>query len=123
MITRNRGGTWSAANVGAIVTLRAVRALSATTLLAVGDSGAMWMSTNSGAAWLPVTPHGLSANLRGISFVDANTGVVVGDDGLIIKTTDGGRSWARQSVNTFANLRAVFCHQDVDGSNWMAVGD
>ena len=74
---------------------------------AVGDSGTILKTTNSGRSWLPQT-SGTTNTLESVDFIDGNTGWVVGDGrgGVILKTTNGGTTWGKQDsgrilVSTF----------------------
>jgi photosystem II stability/assembly factor-like uncharacterized protein len=57
---------------------------------AVGSTGRILHSTDSGVTWTDQT-SGSSANLHDVSFAsDALTGITVGDGGVILRTTSGG---------------------------------
>lgn len=121
--TKNRGQVWTKTSVGAAVKLRSVAQIDRNKLIAVGLAGAMWMTTNGGTTWKNVTPPGLTENLNSVSFADIHNGAIVGDHGMILQTSDGGATWARQSLNAFVNLHAVYCVPPTEGFNWLAVGD
>jgi len=81
--------------------LEAVTA-SAQTLVAVGDNGAVYTSTN-GVNWKRQTP--LSQWLRGVAFGNS-TFVTVGENGLIA-TSPNGASWTNRPSGTTTNLNRV----------------
>ena len=74
-------------------TLRAVHALNANVLYAVGDAGAILKTTNGGSKWV-VQSSGTTTRLHGAWFFDAAKGIVVGDSGTMLRTTDGGATWS-----------------------------
>jgi photosystem II stability/assembly factor-like uncharacterized protein len=59
---------------------------------AVGDSGAVLKTTDSGISWKKQNSS-VADNLNSVYFLDINTGWAVGDNGAIIKTTNGGLIW------------------------------
>lgn len=121
--SKDYGTTWQRKSVNPAIALRSLTWIERDKLLAVGDHGNMWLTTNGGAVWTNVAPEGLTEDLHGVSFADIHNGVAVGDDGLILQTNDGGMTWMRQGVNTLENLRGVHCFEASGESNWLAVGD
>ncbi|MFA5804767.1 MAG: YCF48-related protein [Melioribacteraceae bacterium] len=94
--------------------LKAVKYLTSTFVLAVGDNGAVLKSTNGGSTWIklpaPKNPGivGETTNpLSSISFINENTGWIVGDYS-IFKTVDGGNTWQLQSLGINRDMNAVF---------------
>ena len=65
------------------------------TVIAVGASGHILLSTDGGAIWELVKAPTL-ATLTGIHFPDAQHGWIVGHDAIILHSDDGGRSWSKQ---------------------------
>src|SRR5258708_30718223 len=57
--------------------LRAVGALNAKTMIAVGEQGEILRTTDAGVTWKRLS-SGTAASLFGVSFTDANTGIAVG---------------------------------------------
>ncbi|MBK9096993.1 MAG: T9SS type A sorting domain-containing protein [bacterium] len=92
-------------NSGTTQNLNKVQFVDANTGWAVGDSGTILYTTNSGVDWVQQT-SGINLNLVDISFVDANTGWVVGEN-FILKTTNGGISWSQQ-IHDSLYFNAVF---------------
>jgi len=66
---------------------------------AVGDTGIILKTTNSGDDWL-IQPSITSYNLKSICFANSNIGYIVGQYGRIFKTTDGGDNWLSQTGDT-----------------------
>ncbi|RQW29735.1 hypothetical protein EHS17_00350 [Rhodobacteraceae bacterium CH30] len=63
-------------------------------LLAVGERGAIFASTDGGASWQAQTlDKAQSSALTSVHFLDDKQGVAVGGDNWILKTDDGGRHW------------------------------
>jgi len=96
---------------GGVETFRAVDALDANTIIAIGsDSTAPFIarSDDGGTSWSSITPGtaGLIA-LRDVDFF-GNTGWVVGDNGVILNSTDGGATFTDQTSGTGANLNGVY---------------
>ena len=65
------------------------------TIVAVGASGHIIRSTDSGATWQAV-PAPTLATLTGVNFPDEQHGWAVGHDAIIIHTEDGGLTWSKQ---------------------------
>ncbi|HUJ43379.1 MAG TPA: YCF48-related protein [Opitutaceae bacterium] len=64
-------------------------------IVAVGASGHILRSIDSGATWeLAAAPT--RATLTGVSFPDEQHGWIVGHDAIILHTEDGGRTWSKQ---------------------------
>jgi photosystem II stability/assembly factor-like uncharacterized protein len=64
-------------------------------VVAVGASGHILRSTDSGANW-ELVPAPTQATLTGVSFADEQHGWIVGHDAVILRTEDGGRTWTKQ---------------------------
>ncbi|ACB76445.1 glycosyl hydrolase, BNR repeat [Opitutus terrae PB90-1] len=65
-------------------------------IVAVGESGSILRSADSGQSWITAS-SGARATLTGISFApESGLGWAVGHDALILHTTDAGVSWAKQ---------------------------
>jgi photosystem II stability/assembly factor-like uncharacterized protein len=97
---------WAQRSSGTTATLFGLSAGSPTLIVAVGDSGTIVRSTDSGLTWSPQsspTPKRLWA----VSFSDENNGTAVGDSGIVIRTTNGGTSWGFQASGTTDILTGV----------------
>ncbi len=66
------------------------------TVVAVGERGAIQRSTDAGRTWLAVASP-TSATLTGLTFADAQTGWTVGHEGVVLTTRDGGSTWQTQA--------------------------
>jgi len=86
---------------------------------AVGDSGRIWKSTNTGFNWTGQT-SGTSQPLLGVSFLDTLRGWAVGDSGTTFFTIDGGTTWNFAGSSVTQALRGVTF---VDSLTGWAVGD
>lgn len=65
-------------------------------VVAVGESGSILRSSDSGRTWSPAV-SAARATLTGISFAPSSQhGWAVGHDALILVTSDGGRNWRQQ---------------------------
>ena len=73
--------------------LHATQIVDSLTGWAVGDSGQIIKTVDSGRTWLKQESN-VYNNLFALSFVDTLTGWIVGDQNLIIKTQDGGENWS-----------------------------
>lgn len=77
--------------------LRSILFTSPTKGIAVGDSGLILISTNSGNSWTYVASP-IQRDFNSITFINSSTGFIVGGSGAlgsktILKTIDGGLSW------------------------------
>lgn len=64
-------------------------------LVAVGQRGHIFFSTDAGERWQQAKVS-VSSDLTSVCFVDARTGWAAGHDGVILHTTDGGETWLKQ---------------------------
>jgi uncharacterized protein (TIGR02996 family) len=74
-------------------------------LIAVGDGGVTYRSTDRGASWTFVK-SGVRDDLEDLDWV-AGTLFVVGGDGTILKTTDDGESWTKIDTGTDMHLWGI----------------
>jgi photosystem II stability/assembly factor-like uncharacterized protein len=97
--------------------------------IAIGDSGTIIRTMNSGTSWESIQTEVLS-NLVSMCFIDANNGWIVGNGGTIqgwstddtsriLHTTDGGANWTVQITVPLSCLWDVFF---IDQSTGYAVG-
>jgi photosystem II stability/assembly factor-like uncharacterized protein len=73
---------------------------------AVGDTGTILKTNDSGTTWLKQT-SGTSALLISVCFLNAETGYAVGGSGTILKTINGGTTWTKLQSGTTKNLNSV----------------
>jgi photosystem II stability/assembly factor-like uncharacterized protein len=62
-------------------------------LVAVGERGRIFLSTDRGESWQPATAPG-EATLTAVYFHDHRHGWAVGHDAVILRTEDAGATWA-----------------------------
>lgn len=74
------------------------------TVWAVGKTGAIWRSTNGGAAWQNFSQG--TSTLRGV-YTTGTTILIVGDNGTYIRSTNAGSSWMTATLGGGVALRAV----------------
>ena len=119
--TTNGGDTWLAGNKPpqSNAALNAVDFVDASNGWAVGESGAIWHSSDGGATWAE-QDSGFTGSLRSVSFTDANNGWAGGVWGTILHTTNGGATWAAQTSGTDNDIE---CITFVNGSVGWAVGN
>jgi photosystem II stability/assembly factor-like uncharacterized protein len=134
ILRSTNGSTWTAASsVPAAANLHSV-VYSSGIWVAVGDAGAIYVSTDSGANW--TIPGGsyatVTSNLRGIA-ANGTAFVAVGDSGTVVTSADGS-SWTSQTLSGSVNLYAVnassaqyvivgaagSAYVSTDGSTWTA---
>jgi photosystem II stability/assembly factor-like uncharacterized protein len=97
------GSYWTQTRVTtSLATLYSVAMPNLKDIFAVGDSGLIFHSIDSGFHWIQQT-SGVGKALRHVAFYDGKTGLAVGDSGTVILTKDGGTSWQNISIpgNTF----------------------
>ncbi len=104
------GKTWSAITLVSPPPLYGIQ-LNGSAAFAVGGSGAILKSTNSGTSWTSVS-SGVTQQLNSVTFPDSNNvitnpGYIAGAGGLILKTTNTGGSWTGQASGTTQNLNAI----------------
>src|SRR5262245_49225092 len=83
---------------GAVVVkdnLYAVKAISDTEALAVGNFGSIYYTGDGGKTW-EARESGSKNPLFGVDFADATHGWAVGKSSLIVHTADGGATWQPQ---------------------------
>ena len=74
-------------------------------LIAIGDGGVTYRSTDRGASWTFVK-SGVRHDLEDIAWV-AGALFVVGGEGTILKSTDDGESWTKIDCNTAHHLWGI----------------
>jgi len=91
---------WISQNTGISSQVISVFAINSNTAWAVGSSGKIIHTTNSGNSW-QIQNSGTSEQLRDVYFIDSDTGWVVGsgNPGFVLHTTNGGANWNIQMIN------------------------
>jgi photosystem II stability/assembly factor-like uncharacterized protein len=87
-------------------TLHSIDYGSSSTGYAVGDSGLIIKTTNTGVNWSALT-SGTTQNLNAVAFPGTNNGYAVGNAGTALKTTTG-TSWTPQTTGTTQNLNGAY---------------
>jgi photosystem II stability/assembly factor-like uncharacterized protein len=105
------GKTWIRQVTGATQRLRNVKGTSRQKAWAVGDSGKILVTSDSGATW-NLQPSPVTTTWRGVDFADSLRGVACGN-GYIINTSDGGITWVQRS-NGY-NLYAITLIDSLEG--------
>src|SRR5690606_15659185 len=77
-------------------------------VVAVGENGQIWRSTDQGETWSAV-PSGTDVLLTSVAFSTATNGWAVGHLGTVLRTQDGGRTWAQVqlTINRPAHFTAM----------------
>ena len=110
---------WFPVSSGTTENLNGIYMLPSGVGYAVGNTGTIVKTTDTGNSWTPLT-SGTTNTLNDVYFFDDNTGVIVGDAGLILRTTDGGSNWSTIVVsNLFDRLLSV----SFSGANGIAGGE
>lgn len=86
---------------------------------AIGDSGTIIASIDSGNTWIKQS-SGVIDSLLAMSFIDSLTGYIVGSNGTILSTSNGGINWIKNNSNTTKNLKDIFF---INKNYGWAVGD
>ncbi len=86
---------------------------------AVGNSGTIRKTANSGETWSTQT-SGTTNGLNNLYFIDSNIGWAVGGSGVIRKTIDGGTNWPTQ---TSSGITANGVHFIDANTGWVVGGD
>ena len=72
---------------------------------AVGDTGLILKTINSGLTWA-VTTSG-AENLKGVYFKDKDNGWIVGSNSTFLSTIDGGTNWTPTGLPVAGNMNAI----------------
>ena len=104
--TTNGGTTWTSQTSGTTNALRAVFAINANTVVAVGDD-VIRRTTDGGANWSTISSGTTNISLTSISFANSTTGWIVGSSATIKVTGNGGASWGTPTTTASGHLRGV----------------
>ncbi|MEW6195041.1 MAG: YCF48-related protein [Bacteroidota bacterium] len=91
-----------------------VEAIDTNTVIAVGKSGAIMKTTDSGETW-HTRNSGTNMELSKVQFVNRLIGFVLGSQGLLLKTNDGGDTWLEKSINTSAKIYSFYFKDESTG--------
>jgi photosystem II stability/assembly factor-like uncharacterized protein len=91
----------------------------------VGNSGALFKTTNGGTTWSKIAGGGVfgSIDLNGVHFVNNTTGYIVGNSGALFKTTNGGTTWSKIAGGGVFGLIDLNGIQFVDDATGYIVGN
>lgn len=104
-ISTDAGNSWTAAAVTDAVypKLHSVTYVNNYVAVAVGDSGAILRSTDSGMNWDTLTRF-TGQQLNRVTFVNDTLGFCAGKGGVLFKTTDSGANWDTLNSGTVLDL-------------------
>jgi hypothetical protein len=115
--------TWTAATFASGTPTAGLNAVASngTTLVAVGNSGTVFYSTNAQNWTAASVPGGFTSNLLGVAYATySGLWVAVGAGGALITSADGGVTWATAASNAAGNaLNSVTV---TSGNVFVAVG-
>lgn len=89
-----------------------------TTVVAVGDSGKIWYSTDA-SVWSPTSVN--TSDLYGVAYLASGKWLAVGRGGVLLTSTNG-QTWTESSQSTIATVTTLRAVTAV-GSTWVAVGE
>lgn len=98
---------WIAKTSGTTNNLNGLYFTSLLTGYAVGNSGTIIKTIDSGATWSPLSSN-VPTHLFAVYFINASTGFVAGDVGTVLKTTNGGSTWATQNSGVPYHLDGIY---------------
>ncbi len=84
-----------------------------------GDSGKIFITTNSGLNWAAQN-SGTESNLTSVNFVNSQTGIVTGYGKTLLKTTNGGTNWF--SISNIIWVVDFLSSKIVGENNYYATG-
>lgn len=101
---------WISQSSGTTTELTGVAVLDYSTAVVVGRSGAILLTTNTGATWTDVTwPLSYRGRWNAVSFFDSAWGFVAGDEGAVFWTSNGGAGWMWRSLPAVRTCLSVLC--------------
>ncbi|TND04076.1 MAG: hypothetical protein FD123_3847 [Bacteroidetes bacterium] len=108
LISSDAGNSWSAAAVAGSVypRLHSITYVNSNVAIAVGDSGVILRSTDSGLNW-DTLPRFSSKQLNRVHFVNDTLGFCAGNGGILCRTSDSGASWDTLNSGTVLNLHDI----------------
>lgn len=104
-VHKYNGTSWSSLTSGIGFAFNDVAFTSSTTGYAVGDSGKMYKTTDSGATWTAMS-SGTTNNLNSIAFNSASNLFAGGDSATFLCSTDSGANWGACTKNALLTTSA-----------------
>ena len=111
--------SWEGRASRTTLTLHSVAFADAGNVWAVGDSGIMLHSSDTGVTWAEGAPRAAD-DLLAVRFRSASDGLAVGRNSLVLTTDDGGVSWVRRDAGVNFDLYDIAA--PASGAAW-AVGE
>lgn len=96
------GVTWTPVTAST-AKLAGVGLVTPTRGIAVGDTGTIVSTDDTGSTWTQIN-GGVAGEFSRISAASANNAVITGKNGALARSTDGGRSWRPVNVSTSAEV-------------------
>jgi photosystem II stability/assembly factor-like uncharacterized protein len=106
--TLDAGVTWVRQSAPWKRWLRAISFGDQQTVMAVGDSGLILRSTDTGSTWNELHAGTAAIRLNGVCSFGTSTTIAVGDSGTVLRTDNGGATWKRQQSGTASRLTSVW---------------
>lgn len=98
----NGGVTWSTVTAST-AKLAAVGLVNPNRGIAVGETGTIVSTDDTGATWAQIN-GGVAGEYNRLSVASINNAVISGKNGALARSTDGGRSWRAVNVSTSAEV-------------------
>lgn len=115
-ISSDGGGTWRKSRlfpnfrvVNRIPLISSMKFLNEKTIIAVGDSGYIFRTSNAGESW-DVIQNKKYWKYNSVDFVDGKYGIAVGAYGIVSITQDSGKTWVNHekvSIGMFESAQAI----------------
>ncbi len=121
--TTDGGANWAAVNtpdIGGRNQLRSIWFVDKKFGCAVGDGGAILVTTDGGRKWT-LCKKVTDKNLYAVCFTNTKNGWAVGQNGTILETTNGGNSWKKANSPTGETLYGL--HFSKKSNIGIAVGE
>jgi len=81
-----------------------------TNVIAVGTTGSIFYSSNSGSHW-SASASGTSSVIYNVAHGSSSVAIAAGQDNFVARTTDGGTTWT--TVTVFSNAATIIRYRSV----------
>ena len=118
------GANYGIASISSLSTMKDSTFLSSDVVIAVGDYGYIYKSTDGGSTWTNVFTHtisGITTDLLAVDFASETHGWAVGANSYALRTTDGGLTWTVQTPRGLPGLSLTDVYA-VDGDTAYVCG-